>query len=101
MGFVTFRWGNYHYENPKFLSIFEYGHSQVQYSSLSEVRAHWVYVWRKWNPPWRWDYENYGPENKDMFGRWYPMDIANIRALEGMESARMIREQKEAKRGKK
>jgi hypothetical protein len=35
--------------------------------------------------PWEWDHDNYGPENPDMIGFFYPEDIENIKTLHEFE----------------
>lgn len=55
--------------------------------NLAEWRAKMVYERLQLNiKPWEWDHENYTGDNADMYGFFYPEDIANIEQIDRLEA---------------
>ena len=69
----------------KFLETI-YAHGMSGYDGTkSERRIKFLYEHLKDMKPWEWDFENYGEDNKDMIGFFYPEDVENIKQLEYYE----------------
>ena len=70
------------------------------FKSHFAIRLHFLYEWlQKGIKPWEWDHDNYygSPEKEEMYGRFYPEDIENIRQLDQMVNKLKDRLEKEQK----
>jgi hypothetical protein len=41
--------------------------------------------------PWNWDYYNYTGQNSDMMGFFYPEDLAAIKQIQELQTAKQLR----------